>query len=105
MKKTILLLIASLVFITCSLRYKEKPNADKFIGTWIGESGVYYSFAPDHTGMIGDRIEGERILWWDTVDDSLFLLVDLQPDTIRYKAKFQTERTLVINNTFKFRKR
>jgi hypothetical protein len=33
------------------------------------------------------------------------MVIELQPDTIRYKIKFQTERTLVFNNTFKFRKR
>ena len=106
MRKLILLLTA-IFLIACQEIREQKPTdkASKILGTWVSNEGVYYSFSSDKTGEVGDHIEGEKILWWEINGDSIFMIIELQPDTIRYKINFQTERTLVFNNTFKFRKR
>ena len=106
MRKLILLLTATFL-IACQGIREQKPTdkAGKILGTWVSNEGVYYSFSSDKTGEVGDHVEGEKILWWNIIEDSIFIVIELQPDTIRYKIKFQTERTLVFNNTFKFRKR
>lgn len=106
MRKLILLLTAIFLIACQEIReHKSDDRATKILGTWVSNEGVYYSFSSDKTGEVGDHIEGEKILWWDIIEDSIFMIIELQPDTIRYKIKFQTERTLVFNNTFKFRKR
>ena len=106
MRKLILLLTA-IFLIACQGIREQKPTdkSSKVLGTWVSNEGVYYSFSSDKTDEVGDHVEGEKILWWDIIEDSIFMVIELQPDTIRYKIKFQTERTLVFNNTFKFRKR
>lgn len=105
--KNLLLLFLLLISIGCHQERETGPDnrAEDIIGTWTSDSGVYYSFSSDRTGEVGDLIEGEEILWWSIKDDSLLMVIELQPDTTKYKINFQTKRTLVLNNTFKFRKR
>ena len=103
--RKLILLLTTLLLAGCTVGGPGKKEEPNILGTWVDATGVYYSFQSDGTGEVGDHIEGEPITWWAIDGDSLFILVGLQPDTLRYKIKLQTERTLVFNNTFKFRKR
>ena len=78
MRKLILLLTA-IFLIACQEIREQKPTdkASKILGTWVSNEGVYYSFSSDKTGEVGDHVEGEKILWWDIIEDSIFMVIEL----------------------------
>ena len=79
-----------------------KDDSPSVVGIWNGGNGVYYILNGDNTGVIKDNIEGEDIVW--RLEGSKLIITTMLGDTISYRIKFQTDRTMILDNTFKFRK-
>ena len=105
MKKAVLLGIL-IAFIGCN-NYGPPKGVDldeKLVGTWVN-GDVYYILREDHTGVTGNKVEGDDIFSWRVIGKrTLQMTIGFPRDTTNLDISFQSDNTLIIDNTFKFRK-